>query len=167
VTERVTLDTDALRSLLTAVRDTSWSWTEDGVPALAERLGWALVEVLPGLGAVADAGYGLGAKAFRLNFDEGAVWKVTMRISSRVAEHDPADQALLEGVFAAVREVGAEVFGRPASPFAGTVPQVRWRGARTTLAVRNPGVAVALTWMTNAQQDVIDAIEAAEAANGW
>ena len=159
MTAQVTLDKDALRSLLTTVRDTSWSWTEDDVPVLAERFGWTLVQVLPGMGAVADAGYGLGAKAFRLNFDQGKVWRVSMRISSRVAEDDAADQALLEEVFAGVQELGAEVFGRPATPYASSVPQVRWRGEQTTLVVRNLRVAVTMTWATNAYQDAADAAD--------
>jgi hypothetical protein len=159
VTAHVTLDKDALRSLLTAVRDTSWSWTEDEVPGLAERLGWRLVEVLPGLGAVADAGLGLGAKAFRLNFDRNGVWKVSMRITSVVDEDDPADQAFLEEVFALVQEVGADVFGRPATPFASSVPQARWRGEQTTLSVQNLAVAVTLTWAPNASQDAVDALD--------
>jgi len=159
VTAHVTLDKDALRSLLTAVRDTSWSWTEDEVPALAERFGWTLVEVLPGMGAVADAGHGLGAKAFRLNFDQSGVWQVSMRITSRVAEKDPADQAFLEEVFAGVQEVGADVFGSPATPYPSTVPQVRWRGEQSTLAVRNLKVAVTLTWASNASQDAVDAAD--------
>jgi hypothetical protein len=159
VTAHRTLDKDALRSLLTAVRDTSWSWTEDEVPALAERFGWTLVEVLPGMGAVADPGHGLGAKACRLNFDQGKVWQVTMRITSRVAEKEPADQSFLEEVFDRVQELGADVFDRPATPYAATVPQVRWRGEQTTLAVRNLKVAVTLTWAPNASQDAVDSAD--------
>jgi hypothetical protein len=159
VTAHVTLDKDALRSLLTAVRDTSWSWTEDEVPALAERFGWTLVEVLPGMGAVADPGHGLGAKAVRLNFDQGGVWKISMRITSRVDEDDPADQAFLEEVFAGVQEVGADVFSRPATPYGSTFAQVRWRGEQTTLSVTNLDVAVGLTWAPNASQDAVDAAD--------
>lgn len=159
MTAHVTPDNDALRSLLTAVRDTSWSWTEDEVPVLAERFGWTLVEVIPGAGAVADPGYGLGPKAFRLNFDKGKVRQVSMRVSSRVAEDDAAGQAFLNEVFASVQECGAEVFGRPATPYAATVPQVRWRDEQTTLAVRNLRVAVTLTWATNVYQDAADAAD--------
>ncbi|OJF15815.1 DUF6301 family protein [Couchioplanes caeruleus] len=157
MTAHRSLDKDALRSLLSGLRDTSWSWREADVPALAAGLGWHLGEVVTGTGAVADPGHGLGRKAVRFAFDDGQVRRITMRITSIIDEDDQTDQAFLREVCQQAAALGAEVLGEPTTGPAGG-GQVRWRGEQATLVLQVPAVAVTLVWSTNAFQDHWDAL---------
>lgn len=152
------LDKDALRSLLTTVRDTVWSWEEADVPALAGRFGWDDIELLPDLGAVVDPGYGIGSPAIRLSFDKGRVDRITMRISSKVEEGDDAGQLFLADVFSDAVAVGSGVLGETTSRRIGALPEVRWRGTETTIVLKALSMSVVVTWSTNAFQDHWDSL---------
>ena len=141
MTARAALDKDALRSLLTTIRDTSWSWREADVPALAARFGWDSIELMPDLGAVVDPGHGLGSKAFRLAFDNYA-----------------DGQVFLSDVFADALAVATEVLGAPTSRKPGARPEARWRGDQATLILTTMSVGVTLTWASTAFQDHWDTL---------
>ena len=158
MTARAALDKDALRSLLTTIRDTSWSWREADVPALAARFGWDSIELMPDLGAVVDPGHGLGSKAFRLAFDKGQVDRITMRISSLVGKNDADGQVFLSDVFADALAVATEVLGAPTSRKPGARPEARWRGDQATLILTTMSVGVTLTWASTAFQDHWDTL---------
>jgi hypothetical protein len=157
MTEYRTLGEDDFRALLAALRDTSWSWREPDVPALAARLGWHTMQLLPGLGAFVDPGHGLGSEAFRMPFNRGEIQRVTMEITSSVDEKDPADQAFLSGAFEDALTTATEVLGAPTTPPAGSGQEARWRGAEATLILSNLAVVVTLEWTPNAFQDTWDA----------
>ena len=153
-----TLGEDGTRSLLTALRDTSWSWTEPGFPVLAARLGWAVVEQDAGYGACVDPGHGLGARAWRVTFQDGLVTDVTLRIATAEPVEDTAGQLFLSDVFAGAVAAGAELLGPPAGRRAGALPQVRWRWAGTTIIVQLLSEAVTVFWRANEVQDELDRI---------
>lgn len=159
MTAHQALDSDALRSLLSGVRDTSWSWREQEVPALAARFGWDSLELMPGLGAVVDPGYGLGSNAYRMTFDDGDVHTITMRISSKAGKDDAAGQLFLSDVFADTAAVATEIIGAPTARIPGSRPEVRWRGEESTLILKQLGVGVTLSWASNAWQDHWDALD--------
>lgn len=158
MTNHRTLDKDDLRSLLTALRDTSWSWQEADFPALAARLGWTDVEVLPGLGALVDPGHGLGADAFRLVLNrDGSTQRITMRLTSLVDKKDPGDQAFLAEAFTAALALATEVLGAPTTAPTRKAAEARWRGPEATLVLIKLAMSVSLTWATNEFQDTWDA----------
>jgi hypothetical protein len=158
VTAHRSLDKDALRSLLTGLRETSWSWREADVPALTTRFGWELAETVPGVGAMADPGHGLGKKAVRFAFNDGEVRRITIRITSILDEEDPADQVFLRDVRQQAAALGAEILGEPTSGQPIDDGQVRWRGEQATLVLQRYATAVTLVWSTNAFQDHWDAL---------
>lgn len=67
------LDRDAQGKLLTALRDTSWSWKEVDVPAVVTRLDWEIAKLTPTFSATVDPGHGLGDRAYRFSFRDGRV----------------------------------------------------------------------------------------------
>jgi hypothetical protein len=152
-----TLGEDATRSLLTALRDTSWSWSEPGFPALAARLGWRVVEQDAGYGACVDPGHGLGARSWRVSFHDGRVTEATLRIAA-VPEEDLAGQLFLSDVFAGACAVGAEILGPPTGKSPGAMPQMRWRTTATTIIVQMLSTAVTVFWRPNPVQDELDRI---------
>ena len=154
------LDKDALRALLSTIKNTSWSWQEQDVPALAARFGWADMEVIPGQGAVVDPGHGLGSKAYRLAFDrDGRVNKITMRISSKAGQGDPAGQLFLSDVFTDTAAVATEILGTPTARTPGSQPEIRWRGEESTPILKQLPLSVVLTWASNEFQDYWDALD--------
>ena len=154
------LDKDALRSLLATIKDTSWSWQESDVPALAARFGWSKPRIVAGSGAFVDPGHGLGSKAYRMSFgDAGRVNIITLRISSKVAEDDAAGQVFLSDVFADAAAVAAEILGPPTARTPGKRPEIRWRGEESTLILTQLSVAVQLSWASNEYQDYWDALD--------
>lgn len=161
MTAHQTLDSDALRTLLSGIKDTSWSWREQDVPALAARFGWDALELIPGTGAVVDPGYGLGNKAYRMTFDNGDVHKITMRISSKAAKDDAAGQVFLGDVFADTAAMATEILGAPTARTPGARPEIRWRGKESTLILKQLGIGVTLSWASNGWQDHWDALDPA------
>ncbi|MFI5491339.1 DUF6301 family protein [Actinoplanes sp. NPDC051859] len=155
MTAHRTVDHDALRSLLTGIRDTTWSWSEAEVPALTTRLGWELGRLVSGTGAMADPGYELGKKAVRFAFNDGEVRRITMRLTSIL---DEDDQAFLMDVRQRAVTLATEVLGEPDAPPGTEGGQVRWRGRQATILLQVPAVAVTLVWSTNAFQDHLDTL---------
>lgn len=158
MTDHHALDSDAQRTLLTALRDTSWSWKEADVPTVATRLGWEIVTLSPTFSATVDPGHGLGRRAFRFSFRDGRVSDVTVRISSMVETNDPAGQLFLSDVFAGARTVGIEVLGAPTSTTPGRQPQFRWRGDEATIILQSLPTVVTVFWRYNERQDELDRI---------
>ena len=152
------LDSDAQRTLLTALRDTSWSWKEADVPAVIARLGWEIAKLSPTFSATVDPGHGLGPRAYRFSFRDGRVSDVTLRISEMVEEDDSAGQLFLGDVFAGAKAVGTEVLGAPAGITPGKQPQVRWRGAEATIILQSLPTVVTVFWRYNERQDELDRI---------
>lgn len=152
------LDDVARRALLTALRDTSWSWREVDVPTVAAALGWDIVKLTPAVSATVDPGHGLGGRAYRFSFRDGRVSDVILRISSGVEEDDPAGQLFLGDVFAGARAAGIEVLGAPTSTTPGRMPQVRWRRDGATIVLQSLPTVVTVFWRCNERQDELDRI---------
>lgn len=152
------LDSDAQRTLLTILRDTSWSWKESEVPALTARLGWEIAELSPTFAATVDPGHGLGDRAYRFSFRDGRVSDVTLRVTSQVPKNDPTGQLFLSDVFTAVHTVATEVLGAPTGQRIGELPQLRWRGDQTTIIVQLLSSIVTVFWRYNERQDELDRI---------
>jgi hypothetical protein len=154
------LDEAALRTLLSAIEGTSWSWREQDLSGLATRFGWDGIRILPGRGAFVDPGHGIGYRAYRLSFDgAGRVNIITMRISSKVDEDDAMGQLFLADVFADALVVATGIMGAPTARIPGSAPEVRWRGAESTLILEMLSICVELVWASNAYQDHWDSLD--------
>ena len=160
VTDYPVYPAESLRALLTAVRDTSWSWTPSEVPAVAQRLGWTLRAELPDGSAFAEAGFGLDDKAFRVSVTDGAVWQVVMGITGHAGRDDDAGQLFLSDAFVDALAVATEVLGEPSARDFGSVPWVRWRGPENTVRLERYSSEVGFVWVSNAEQDRSDALDA-------
>lgn len=153
VIEPATLD-----ALLVTLRDTRWSWTADEVPDLANRLGWSLVEMIEGKGAVADASWGVNDNQVMLSFTGDQVNDVSMRVTDTALPESAQSQAFTQDAFADVTAAATRLFGPPTHRLKGDQPEVRWRGDDTTISITNTGPAVTIDWATNDYQDHWDEV---------
>ncbi|GAA3258736.1 DUF6301 family protein [Dactylosporangium siamense] len=148
------IDGDTLRRLLAAIRTEHWSWTADQVPLLAERLGWNIVLVLDGKGAVAEAGWNVGdPEEIEIAYSGATVDDITMRLTDTVPTKQAEARIFAQDAFAAAVAVAAEVLGPPTSRVLGRAQQARWRSADTTIMVKHNKAAINLAWANNAFQD--------------
>jgi hypothetical protein len=150
------IDHDALRSLVTAIKDTSWTWRPDAVGELCQRMGWKLVDI-DDRGGFADAGWDLGGDDIAMAFRDGYVDDITMRITQIVRE--PADRdRFLGDAFADAVAVVTSVLGEPTARDLAAPATVRWRMADSTVVVGRYKSSAKLTWASNRFQDRWDAV---------
>jgi hypothetical protein len=152
------IDHDALRSLVTAIRDASWTWRPDAVEDLCRRMGWKLVEDVDDRGGFADAGWGLGGDDVAMAFRDGHVDDITMRITQIVREAGAERDRFLGDAFADAVAVATSVLGEPTARELGDQPAARWRMADSTLVVGRYKSSVKVTWASNRFQDRWDAV---------
>ncbi|OJF14975.1 DUF6301 family protein [Couchioplanes caeruleus] len=158
-----TIDDDALRSLAAGIGDTRWSWRPDGVPELCRRLGWDLLEVIDGKGAVSEAGWNLGGEEIELAFRGGHVDDITMQITQLVRQAGPDRDRFMGDAFADAVATVAAALGEPTGRQQSEPPTVRWRLEDSTVLIRNLEVDVTLTWASNRFQDEWDQVAEAMA----
>lgn len=152
------LDLKALRSLVTAMSNTSWSWRPDEVEELFRQLGWQWVERIDGRGGVADAGWGLGGHDVMVVFRDGLVDVIRMRITQIVHEAGPSSGQFLDDAFADAVAVATSALGAPTARDPSDPPSVRWRMVDSTLLVGRFDSSITMTWASNPSQDRWDAV---------
>jgi hypothetical protein len=149
---------EQLRSLMSGIRDTRWSWRPEDVDDLCRRMGWTLGEVVDGMGGVADAGLDLSRREVLIGFRDGRVGDFTIYVTQNVGAGVEGRDRFIADVFADAADEGIAVLGEPAARQHTEPPAVRWRLDDATVLVENLAVAVSVTWATNVWQDRWDAI---------
>jgi hypothetical protein len=158
------IDDESLRRLLSILRDTRLSWTTHEVPELVRVLGWTMVEMLPGKGAIAAAGWDTGRNQIHLAFTGTRVDDITMRIADApdagagTAAGRPATEAFLFDTFAVAVHATADVLGPPSDRVLGADPEVSWRRENDTVRIERTFRSVNLVWANNEFQDYWDAL---------
>ncbi len=152
------IDHDVLRTLVAAIKETSWSWRPEAVEDLCRRMGWKLVEDIDDRGGFADAGWNLGGDDVAMAFRDGYVDDITMRITQLVREAGPDRDRFLGDAFADAVAIVTSVLGEPTGRDLAESPSVRWRMADSTVLVGRFKSSVKLTWASNRFQDRWDAV---------
>ena len=149
---------EALRSLITAVRDTQWSWQAADVEDLCRRMGWTLQEVTRRGSAFADAGLGLPGYQVQMSADEGRIDDVIVQITETVREGGTDRDRFISDTFADAVGEGTAVLGEPTDRQRTQPPTVRWRLGDSTVLIKNLESAVTVTWASNRFQDDWDQV---------
>ncbi len=149
---------DVLRTLVAAIKETSWSWQPDAVEELCRRMGWTLVEDIDDRGVFADAGWNLGGDDVAMAFRDGYVDDITMRITQIVRDAGTDRDRFLGDAFADAVAVVTSALGEPTGRDLSELPTVRWRMADSTVLVGRFTSSVKLTWASKRFQDRWDAV---------
>jgi hypothetical protein len=149
---------EALRALMAGIKDTQWSWQPEEVGDLCQRMGWKLVRILDGRGALAAADLELPGHQITIVFRDGPVGDIKIQITESVTDSGADRDRFMMDVFADAVDEGVAVLGEPTARQRTKPPAVRWRTADSTVLVENVEGAVLVTWATNKWQDEWDEI---------
>jgi hypothetical protein len=159
------IDDDALRRLLSTLRDTRLSWSVAEIPELVRRLGWTMVDMAPDEGAIAAADWDAGDNEILIGFTEKRVDDINMRIADvgdagfADTPGRPAARAFLYDALALALAVAEDVLGPPSDRRPGENPEVSWRRADDTIRIERLVNSVSVVWANNEFQDYWDALE--------
>jgi hypothetical protein len=149
---------EAIRSLITGIRDTRWSWQETDVEELCRRMGWTLLEAIDGKGAFADAGLGVPGDEIRMLAGDGRINDISVQITQLISDSGADRDRFIRDAFADAVNEGVAVLGEPTDRQHTEPPTVRWRLEDATVLVRNLESAVTVTWASNRFQDDWDRV---------
>jgi hypothetical protein len=150
---------EELRSLLTGMKNTPWSWEAAEVGELCRRLGWTLIEVLKSGSAVADAGLVVPGGQILILARDGKVDDICVSVTENVRDAGAGGERFIGDAFADAAAAGVAVLGEPTGRQRSEPPTVRWRLDDTsTVLVKNLEIAVTVTWASNRFQDDWDRI---------
>jgi hypothetical protein len=144
--------------MMTAMKDTRWSWQPSEVEDLCRRLGWTLLEVIDGRGAVAEADLKVPGEQILMLFRDGHVDDITIQVTENVRESRTDSDPFISDTFADAVDEGVAVFGEPTDRQHAGPPTVRWRLADSTVLIKNLENAVTVTWASNRFQDNWDRV---------
>ncbi len=158
-----TLDQQTVRDLLTRLRGLDWGWTAAEVPDVARRLGWTIIADLPGAGAAADAGLGLGGQEATFVYRGDDVDRLKIDATGNTGAETPQAQAFVHDAFADLVATATDLYGPPDRTVHDGYPRALWQDDRTTLTITGGGVAVLVTLKPNERQQYWDRVEATQA----
>lgn len=144
------LDAGAARELFTALRNVDWDWTPAEVPAVVERLGWRLVDEVPGKGAVARTPFAAERDDVTLLYRGDRVRIVRIGATSRGGLPVNAQTAqLADEEYDRLEAVGRELLGAPVLRVDGEERFAHWRGDPDTITVAQGTATVFVEWAPN------------------
>jgi hypothetical protein len=147
------IDQDVLRSLLAGIKDTRWHGSPDEVPELSRRMGWELLEVIDGKGALATAGWHLGGEEIEMAIRDNHVDDITMQLTEIVRQAGPDRDRFLSDAFADAVASATAVLGEPTARDHAEPPTVRWQRADSVVLVKRLEVTVTLVWASTSFQE--------------
>lgn len=149
---------EALRSLMTGIRDAHFSWQPEDVDELCRRMGWTLDQVLDGRGAIADADLKVPGHQIVIVFRDGPVGDIKIQITETDSESEADRDRFLMDAFADAVDEGVAALGEPTARQHADPPAVRWRLDDSTVLVEKLAAGVLVTWASNQWQDEWDKI---------
>jgi hypothetical protein len=140
------------------MRDTHWSWQPADVAELCRRMGWTLIEVIDGSGAIAEADLRVPGHQILMLFREGQVDDITIQITENLRDGGTDRDRFIGDTFADAAAEGVAVLGEPTDRQHAGPPTVRWRRDGSTVLIKNLESTVTVTWASNRFQDEWDQI---------
>ena len=147
---------EALRALMTGIRDTRWSWQPEDVEDLCRRMGWTLSEIIDDMGGFADAGLDLPRGQVTIVFRDGQVGDVKIYVTDSADADDRDRDRFVSDAFADAVDEGVVALGEPTARLHAEPPTVRWRLDDATVLIKKLSNAVTVTWANNTWQDKWD-----------
>ena len=137
--------------LVTKLRSLEWSWDESDIDRIVSDLGWT-AEARYRRGVQLDVGFGTATGDVEFT-KEGRVTRILASVCPYIDDESPGDRSWLQDVFADVVNAAITALGEPTDRLPGESPEVRWRGAQTTVGVQRSSVLVKIFLATNEYMD--------------
>lgn len=131
--------------LVRRLRALDWSWRLADASVAAAAMGWTIDLIRPGW-VMLDTGFGTDSGSIR--GADGRADEIEARVTD-FASDDETGQAEIRAVFVKLADALIAEFGLPTARIPGETAQVRWGGPATTVVLRDLGVAVAVSLVTN------------------
>jgi hypothetical protein len=140
--------------LVTRLRSLDWSWRPEEVPRLVTDFGWTIMgRALENFVLTTEFGMGTGdVDVNRAN----EVARISTTVSTPVSPKTAEARAFTQDAFAQVVAATTQALGEPTQRIPGESPEVRWRGAESTVAVLRISVQVKVYLATNEWVDDFD-----------
>ena len=153
------LSDDEARTFFAALRDTTFDWTADRLPALMAELGWTIdtAVTIPGEAAIADVAWDLPEVAVDIQFSGSAVDAFYIPLASPA--DDPAAQLELADAFARFTVLIQDVLGAQGERVPGDYPGLRWRHGNFVLQLQGGPKVIFAFWATAEFQDTLDKMD--------
>jgi hypothetical protein len=152
--ERRVLSDQEIIDLVTRLRSLDWSWRPDEVPRLVTDFGWTIMgRALENFVLTTEFGMATGDVDVGLSSE---VVRIITTVSTPVRAETAEARAFTQDAFARVVAATTRALGEPTQRIPGKTPEVRWRGAESTVAVLRLSVQVEVYLATNAWVDDFD-----------
>lgn len=152
--ERRVLSDQEVGDLVSRLRSLEWSWDPSDVDRLVESFGWTIVSRRSRFVRL-DAGFGMTSG--HVDFSRtGRAQRIRAAVCESASAESAEGQAYVQDVFAQVVVAAGQALGKPTEQISGESPEVRWRGADTTVGVKRTSVRVNVFLATNDYIDDFD-----------
>jgi hypothetical protein len=154
MTERRVLSDQEISDLVTRLRSLKWSWSPDEVERVVTDFGWTIMgRALENF--VLDTEFGMATGDVEVDLSHRVV-RISTTVSTPVSAETAEGRAFTQDAFARVVAAVTRALGEPTQRVPGESPEVRWRGAESTVAVQRVSVQVRVYLATNEWVDEFD-----------
>jgi hypothetical protein len=154
MTERRVLSDQEISELVTRLRSLKWSWSPDEVERVVTDLGWTIMgRAFENYVLTTEFGTATGDVDVDLSH---RVVRISTTVSTPVSAETVEGRAFTQDAFARVVAAVTRALGEPTQRVPGKSPEVRWRGAESTIAVQRVSVQVNVYLATNEWVDEFD-----------
>jgi hypothetical protein len=147
MTERRVLSDQEITDLVTELRSLEWSWSPDEVERVVAGLGWTIMGRAR-RDFVLETEFGMGTGSVEVDRSD-RVERITTTVSTPVDPDAAEDRAFTQDAFARAVAAATRTLGEPTQRVPGEYPEVRWRGAESTIAVKRVSSETMLYLATN------------------
>lgn len=153
MTEWRVLADQEISDLVTKLRSLNWSWSPDEVERVVADLGLTILGRAR-RNFVLTTEFGMATDDVDVD-PSNRVVRITRTVSTPVSAESSEGRAFTQNAFAQVVAAATRALGEPTERVPGESPEVRWRGAESTIAVKRT-VQVKVYLATNEWVDDFD-----------
>lgn len=148
------LSDQEITDLVTKLRSLKWSWSPDEVERVVADFGWTIMGRAR-RDFVLETEFGMGTGSVEVDRSD-RVNRITITVSTPLDPDVAEDRAFTQDAFARVVASVTQALGEPTQRVPGEYPEVRWRSAESTIAVKRVSSEVMLYLATNVWVDEFD-----------
>lgn len=154
------LSDDEARTLFTTLRDTTFDWTADHLPALMAELGWTIDEsvTIQGKAALADVSWSLPQAVVKIQLSGNTVNAFYIPLASPA--NDSSGRLEVADAFARYAALLQDIMDTPGMRVPGDHPGLRWRYRNAVLKLQSGAKSLFAFWASAQFQETLDIVAA-------
>lgn len=154
MSERRVISDQEIIGLVTKLRSLEWPLSADEVEQMVEAFEWKIM-ARPLSDFILETEFGFASGKVEIDGSD-RVERIRFQVCTAVDTDDPGNRAFIQDAFAGVSAAVTQVLGEPTQRIPGEDPELRWRGAESTIAVMRLPIQVDMYMAANESVDAFD-----------